>query len=131
MASRSRPLHRVSNSLRYAPHNKSLDASGTSGSLIDNLSVTWLTAAASTQPFARIALSKTINGTRGLFPGHAARRMWTFAPWSRRMGFTPAALPVPCHRSYLRCAFQWWALEQIVGPERRLRVLHYHWSGAA
>jgi hypothetical protein len=33
------------------PHNKSLDASGTTGLAIDNLSVTWLTAAASTQPF--------------------------------------------------------------------------------
>jgi hypothetical protein len=22
------------------------------------------------------------------------------------------------------------AVEQIVGPERRLRVLHHHWSGA-
>ena len=32
--------------------NKSLDASGTSGSLIDNLSVTWLTAAASTPRWA-------------------------------------------------------------------------------
>src|SRR5256885_13346300 len=31
-------------------HNKSLDASGTNGSLIDNLSVAWLTAAASTPP---------------------------------------------------------------------------------
>src|SRR5436189_5444311 len=31
--------------------NKSLDASGISGLVIDNLSVTWLTAAASTQPF--------------------------------------------------------------------------------
>jgi len=33
------------------PDNKSLDASGTSGLVIDNLSVTQLTAAASTQPF--------------------------------------------------------------------------------
>src|SRR6266404_2730770 len=32
-------------------HNKSLDASGTSGLVIDNLSVTWLSPAASTQPF--------------------------------------------------------------------------------
>jgi hypothetical protein len=30
--------------------NKSLDASGTSGLVIDNLSVTWLSSAASTQP---------------------------------------------------------------------------------
>src|SRR5437773_4480324 len=37
--------------LSHSPPNKSLDASGTSGLVIDNLSVTWLTAAASTQPF--------------------------------------------------------------------------------
>ncbi len=36
--------------------NKSLDASGTSGLVIDNLSVTWLTAAASTQPFGGSAM---------------------------------------------------------------------------
>jgi hypothetical protein len=38
---------------RYNPgrDNKSLDASGASGLVIDNLFVTWLTAAASTQPF--------------------------------------------------------------------------------
>ena len=39
--------------------NKSLDASGTSGLVIDNLSVTWLFAAASTQTFARITILKT------------------------------------------------------------------------
>jgi hypothetical protein len=32
-------------------HNKSLDASGVSRLVMDNLSVTWLTAAASTQQF--------------------------------------------------------------------------------
>jgi hypothetical protein len=38
---------------RYNPgrYNKSLDASGISGLVIDNLSVTWLSPAASTQPF--------------------------------------------------------------------------------
>ena len=35
--------------------NKSLDASGVSGLVIDNLTVTWLTAAASTQPLSRFA----------------------------------------------------------------------------
>src|SRR6266446_3163466 len=34
-----------------APYNKSLDASGTSGLVIDNVSVTWLSPAASTQMF--------------------------------------------------------------------------------
>src|SRR5256885_1697127 len=34
-------------------HNKSLDASGTSGLVIENLSVMWLIAAASTQPLDR------------------------------------------------------------------------------
>jgi hypothetical protein len=34
-------------------HNKSLDASGTSGLVIDNLSVTWLSPAASTQTLDR------------------------------------------------------------------------------
>jgi hypothetical protein len=33
------------------PYNKSLDASGISGLVIDNLSVTWLFPAASTPPF--------------------------------------------------------------------------------
>ena len=35
--------------------NKSLDASGISGLVIDNVSVTWLTAAASTLPFGGFA----------------------------------------------------------------------------
>jgi hypothetical protein len=35
----------------WARYNKSLDASGISGLVIDNLSVTWLFPAASTQPF--------------------------------------------------------------------------------
>src|SRR5438132_14190134 len=39
------------NSLLSARSNKSLDASGTSGLVIDNLSITWLSPAASTQPF--------------------------------------------------------------------------------
>ena len=39
--------------------NKSLDASGASGLVIDNLSLTWLSSAASTQTFARIAILKT------------------------------------------------------------------------
>ena len=34
----------------WARYNKSLDASGVSGLVIDNLSVTWLFPAASTQP---------------------------------------------------------------------------------
>ena len=56
----SRALHGVEWSARHtwARYNKSLDASGTSELVIDNLSVTWLTAAASTQPFARIAVSE-------------------------------------------------------------------------
>src|SRR5213595_2223778 len=48
---------------RRAP-NKSLDASGTSGLVIDNLSVTWLTAAASTQPFARHRVMTTNQKTK-------------------------------------------------------------------
>src|SRR5213595_1925896 len=49
----SRALHGVEWSARHtwARYNKSLDASGVSELVIDNLSVTWLTAAASTQPF--------------------------------------------------------------------------------
>jgi hypothetical protein len=49
----SRALHRVEWSARStrARHNKSLDASGVSGLLVDNLFVTWLSPAASTQPF--------------------------------------------------------------------------------
>src|SRR5438067_7757361 len=48
----SRALHGVEWSARHtwARYNKSLDASGVSELVIDNLSVTWLTAAASTQP---------------------------------------------------------------------------------
>ena len=49
--------------------NKSLDASGTSGLVIDNLSVTWLSPAASTQPLSRRrskgktdSLSRSLNG---------------------------------------------------------------------
>jgi hypothetical protein len=37
--------------------NKSLDASGTTGLVIDNLSVTWLLPAASTQSFGCFLLS--------------------------------------------------------------------------
>jgi hypothetical protein len=39
--------------------NKSLDASGISGFLIDNLCVTWLTAAASTQPLGALSSRPT------------------------------------------------------------------------
>jgi len=44
---------KISWEARYnaGPDNKSLDASGTSGLVIDNLAVTWLSPAASTQPF--------------------------------------------------------------------------------
>src|SRR2546430_159891 len=38
------------------PSNKSLDASRTSGLVIDNLRLTWLRAAASTQPFDAFSL---------------------------------------------------------------------------
>ena len=53
----SRALPGVEWSARYtrARDNKSLDASGVSGLVIDNLSVTRLSPAASTQSFARIA----------------------------------------------------------------------------
>ena len=45
----------------WAWDNKSLDASGVSSSLSDNLSVTWLSPAASTPPLSRIAFLKTQN----------------------------------------------------------------------
>jgi len=55
----------LSGSARYtwAWDNKSLDASGVSSSLSDNLSVTWLFAAASTQtlggfPFATVGIGR-------------------------------------------------------------------------
>src|SRR5437870_10836144 len=54
----SRALHGVEWSARYtrARDNKSLDASGTSGLLINDLSVSKSSPAASTQPFARFAI---------------------------------------------------------------------------
>jgi len=48
------------------PPNKSLDASGFSGLVIDNLSVTWLSPAASTQPFGRKKLDFTNPTTNAL-----------------------------------------------------------------
>jgi hypothetical protein len=47
----SAPCYQATNApLMNWRYNKSLDASGTSGLVIDNLSVTWLSPAASTQP---------------------------------------------------------------------------------
>jgi hypothetical protein len=43
--------------------NKSLDASGTSGFVIDNLTVAWLTPAASTQAFGGFTLYEPISHT--------------------------------------------------------------------
>ena len=59
----SRALHHVERSTRptRARYNKSLDASGISGLLIDNLSVTQLLPAASTQPLYRRRFLKTEN----------------------------------------------------------------------
>ena len=59
----SRALHGVEWSARHtwARYNKSLDASGVSELVIDNLSVTWLTAAASTQPLSRFAFETAMQ----------------------------------------------------------------------
>ena len=63
----SRALHGVEWSARHtwARYNKSLDASGTSGLVIDNLSVMRLLAAASTQPLSRFAF-KTVMQQRSV-----------------------------------------------------------------
>ena len=69
------------------PPNKSLDASGTSGLVIDNLSVTWLTAAASTQPLGIFLMTivKQVLGHHVTFGGE------------RHSGWLPqgAAMPKP------------------------------------
>ena len=52
----------------WARYNKSLDASGISGLVIDNLSVTWLFPAASTQPFGRLNVHTTTTTLNCSFP---------------------------------------------------------------
>src|SRR5882672_4292045 len=53
---------------QYAAPNNSLDASGTSGFVIDNLTVSWLTAAASTQPLGRFKYHEGLRHAAGENP---------------------------------------------------------------
>ena len=62
MVARSGPALKGSARYTRAGHNKSLDASGTSGLVIGNLSVTRLSPAASTQTLSRFAFENKALG---------------------------------------------------------------------
>src|SRR5437588_4680304 len=64
------------NPLQCGRNNKSLDASGTSALVIDNLSVAWLSPAASTQPLGFFLYGlETICSARGGFRDRCRRRV--------------------------------------------------------
>src|SRR5437773_2567092 len=68
--------------------NKSLDASGFSGLVIDNLSLTWLSHAASTQPFAAYSRFQSMHPKHEQYPDQQSQ------PWTYRFEMVKTAVDV-------------------------------------